>query len=587
MNETPLDSVSGDGGEWGELSTLRETGVRELLVTLGKALRAYQLYEENNPVYQRFVTALRDSFRELWSHEERLTLVVEESRLVLDHEPVYVNESRSESLAFGFYKDGIREITFLPGIEEDEVERFLAVLHHARHAGPDSDDLLTILWQESLQCFRYSYVDFLAEGVTVPEAGPGADLSQLEAAREELVAELEGGEAEGDAAESGRAGQPEAVQTVSRESFNPTLYALDPKEMEQLEREVQLEMGRDLRGHVLNALFDRLEEPSDPERQSQIVGIFRTLLPTFLGRGALDAAARVLEELRKLLGLSGAFDDQRRQDVTELLDEISSPEVMGELIRALEDGSVVPSPPQLAAFLSHLSPQALAPLLRASETVVVKELQPVLRKAVGAMASRTRRMLAGLLSSDDALVVAGAARLAGALQVAEAGGGLQSLLKHADPAVRLAAVEAAVQLRASTVAGPLQDTLTDPNRDVRIAAARALGKLRYRPAARHFRSLIIGKEIRAVDITEKIAFFEGYGELGDPEAVGLLDKLLNGKGLLGRREPGEIRAAAALGLSKVGTPEALKALESAVSDEDPVVRSAVNRALREATEARP
>jgi HEAT repeat protein len=86
------------------------------------------------------------------------------------------------------------------------------------------------------------------------------------------------------------------------------------------------------------------------------------------------------------------------------------------------------------------------------------------------------------------------------------------------------------------------------------------------------------------DLTEKIAFFESYGELGDEKAVGILDKLLNGRGLLGRKEAAEIRACAALALGKVGNAQARAALEQATVDEDAVVRSAVNRALRGAAE---
>ena len=63
---------------------------------------------------------------------------------------VYENENRSESLAFLFFKDGVREITFLPGIEGDEMERFLDVLQRARDLKPDADDLLTVLWEANL-----------------------------------------------------------------------------------------------------------------------------------------------------------------------------------------------------------------------------------------------------------------------------------------------------------------------------------------------------------------------------------------------------------------------------------------------------
>ena len=66
----------------------------------------------------------------------------------------------------------------------------------------------------------------------------------------------------------------------------------------------------------------------------------------------------------------------------------------------------------------------------------------------------------------------------------------------------------------------------------------------------------------------------------DSDGVKLLDKLLNGRGFLGRKESGEIRACAALALGKMRVPAAMAALEKAMGEQDPVVKSAVNRALR-------
>ena len=83
-------------------------------------------------------------------------------------------------------------------------------------------------------------------------------------------------------------------------------------------------------------------------------------------------------------------------------------------------------------------------------------------------------------------------------------------------------------------------------------------------------------------MTEKVAVFEAYGLTAQGDGVDLLDTLLNGKkGLLSKKESTEIRAAAALGLGRIGTAEARASLERATQDEDPVVRSNVNRALRD------
>lgn len=584
---TEVDSVGTgpppEGEGWGGLGDLPVVRVRELFVVLGKALRAFQLYDENNPVRQRFVESLRQALVQLWNEVDRLTLSVEEERLILGDQEVYRAENRGDSLAFLFYKDGIREITLLPGLEHAELTRFLGVLQRARKLTPEGDDLLTVLWEEDLQNFQYQYVDFLAEGVALPSSGAGASPAEMKAARgatlEEEGAE-EGAEEEEPPKPGQAAEQPAKPKTVSKDDFNPTLYSLDPRELQALRTELDRELNRDLRNDVLSALFDRLEEAHLPERQSEILGVLATLLPNFLSRGALTAATRILEELRKLEAMPGAFDEQRLAKSRALLDEVSAPDAIGELIQALYDGSVRATPQQLAAFLRFLRAGALFPLLRASETVEHKELQAVLRASVKGIAERNRGAVVRLLEERDPVVASAAARLAGDMQIAEAGPALAGLLAHPDAKVRLAAVEAAVSLKASTAAGALQATLEDPEREVRIAAARALGALRYGPSARRLEEILSSKEIRVADITEKVAFFEAFGTVAQERAVDMLDKFLNSKGFLGKREPSEMRAAAALGLGKVGTPPAVAALRRAADEEDAVVRSAVNRALR-------
>jgi hypothetical protein len=563
----------------GDLAALPLAEIGDLFVVLSKALRAHQLYDENNPVYQRFVSQLAEALRRLWRDVDRLHVHVEEDRLLWMGEQVYRSSSRSDSLAFLLYKDGIRDFTFHEGLEDHELPDLLLALNRARDLRPEGDDLLTVLWEKDLQYFTYSYIDFLAEGIALPSGGEGyggpfQDIikAELEGVPEDLQGSLDGSEESQEAL--GGAG------VVSAEDFNPTLYSLDPLEMQRVQGEIALEMKRDLRGDVLAALFDRVEEPRFPRRQREILEVFRTLLPSFLSRGALRAAGSIIEEIARLRAAEAALAPEERALADEILDELSGSASIGELVQALEDGTIAPDPVELGSVLRHLRAGALKPLLRGAEGTEDRKVKGIIQEAVKSIGRRSFEALLDCLASDDPVVVVGACGLAGKLQLAEAVPVVANLLHHESPAVRLAAVEATVDLRASTAAGALQDALTDPDRAVRIAAARALGSLRYRPAAQAFREVMDGKAIRSADISEQIAFFESYGLIQDPEGVRFLDGLLNGRGFLGRKESGEIRACAALGLGKIGSPEAMASLEKARGEQDPVVRSAVNRALR-------
>jgi HEAT repeat protein len=591
VTETPTDAQEATaeaGLDWSDPSTLPIGEVKELFVMLGKALRAQQLYDENNPVYQRFVSQFAGAVGRLWDRMDRLLISVDEASLTWMGYEVYTSSSRADSLAFLLFKDGIREFTLLEGLEGEELPVMLQVLNRARDLRPEGDDLLTVLWEKDLQFFTYQFVDLLADGVVLPgEAkggrggsgapeGVGNSGNFKQVLEQELPETVEAEEEKAEGAEE----SDESPQKASADDFNPTLYSLDPSEMARMQEEIQEEMARDLRGDVLAALFDRVEEPRFPERQQEILEIFRTLLPNFLSRGALKAAGNVLEEVSRLLDAEGALKDEQKAYGERILEEVSSESTLNELIQALEDGSISPNPAELAAFLRHLKAGALEPLLRGAEEAEDKGIKTIIQDAVMGIAQKYRASVIQGMESSDPVVAAGACSLAGKMQLSEAAAGVAHLLDHADPRVRLAAVEAAVDLKASTAVGALQDALEDRDREVRIAAARGLGTLNYRPSVPYFRSIIERKAIRQADISEQIAFFENYGLLQDPEGVKLLDGMLNGRGFLGKKESGEIRACAALGLGKMGTPEAQTSLRKAQDEQDPVVRSAVNRALR-------
>ena len=288
MDTTVGQDRPSPGEAWTDLDLIPTAPVRELFQALDKALRAHRLYDENNPVYIRFLTSLQEALAAVWRDTETLQIQVHEYRLLFMGEEVYKSTERSDSLSFMFWKDGIREIVMERGLEGEELPLLLDALQRSRNLAAEGDDLLTILWETELQHFRYGYVDLLAEGVVTPEAG---DTSQVDLAGildGELGTELSAGEEP----------QPDQIQpSVSADDFNPTLYSLGPAEMEYLRTEVSREVNRDLRADLLSALFDRLEEPEHPERQQEILEVLRSLLPNLLSRGALTSVGEIMQEL--------------------------------------------------------------------------------------------------------------------------------------------------------------------------------------------------------------------------------------------------------------------------------------------------
>ncbi len=552
--------------------------VGALLTTLSKTLRAFQLYKPNNPVLQRFLEALHESFRQLWRNTDVLHLTVAEDGLHWGRHVFDMGEGR-ENIAFTFYKDGVRYLTFQPGFE-DEMDAFLGVLNRARQLDQTAeDDLITLLWEQDFNAFQYGYVDQLSEGLSLPEGGePGT----APVAPSTLQADLDS------VPESAPSGSPtalvddeepvEMLQSVSREDFEETLYFLDPAEMATLQDEMQRETDRDLRGAVLRALFDRLED-SDPGRQQEILGILDQLLPIFLSRGHLDSAAAVLRELDGMVD-RGVLAMELADRVEALFDRLSDESVLSQFVEVLEQGDVAPDPAALSLFFGRLRARALPTLIRLGVSVQGEQVRQRLGSAIDGLAREYPAELLGLFELADPLVVQGAAGAAGRLKLKEAVPQLRSALRHRDAGVRLSAVEALLGIRSASALTALIDALEDTDREVRVTAVRGIGEVRFASARERLARITEGKALKDADLTEKIAFFEAYGAIARASAVPAMNEILNHRGLLGRRNSNELRACAALALGKVGTAEAQAALRESLGDPDPVVHNAVQRALR-------
>lgn len=537
--------------------------VEELIRAISTALRSYRLYGGESPMLERFLTAVKDRFQEIWQSAPDLKLAVEEHRFLWEGQVVFPLGGDTGDLPFLFYKDGVRGIEFLPGFEED-VPGFLSVVARASQVREEEDDLVTLLWQQDLDYLRYHFVELSAE--TVELAGsptpPPAEVDAKEV-REAAAAPPE----------------PEE-RGFKPEDFQETLYFLDEAELRRLADEVRRESERDLWADVVTALFDRLED-GDGARQLRILRLFGELLPSMLGAGRLDRAASMLEELVELASRPGLLPPEVLRQMRDLFSQLADPDTVQQLVQTLEDSPAALGGVHLKTLLGFFPPESLAPLMRSVEAVTRPDVRRMLEQAVERLATGHRDVVVGLLKESDPMIVAGAARWVGRLQVGGATQELARLLQDPSPPVRLAAIDSLQELRAATAGKSILGLLDDSDREVRVAAARALSALEFAGARAPLEELVTSKRMRSAERTEKIAIFEAYGRLAGAEGVTLLDRILNGKSWLGRAESAEVRACAALALARVRHPSARVALSAAANDDDPVVRSAVARALRE------
>ncbi len=548
---------------------------------ISKGMRATQLYLPNNPVYQRAVDNIRSAFRQIWQATDDLIFDIGETEMRWEDNAVYNQDQRNESIAWTLFKDGVRSLTFKPGVEDAEIVRFLAVLQQAKNLQADApDDLLTLLWAEDFQFVSYTFRELASENaVPIERSETTATVGG--------AAGTPGGDAgPGDAATLRRQVEEEAPPKreglVSIDDFDTTLYFLDDKEIEYLHKEVEREYSQDLRGNVLAMLFDLLELQTYGTVRAELISIVENFIPYLLGAGDFRSVAFILRECKVILQRARELIPEHRKTLEELPSRLSQPDALSQLLQSLDEATSHPSEEELSDLFGELRADALGSLMAWLPKLHNERVKNLVQNSAERLAQAHAAEVLKALASEDPVVQLEMVRLAGRLKLPGAPDGMGPLLERGERELKLAVVEALTTIGSPSATRLLEKAIDDSERDVRIAAVKFLGSRGHRNAFARIEAAVLGSKLKDSDLTEKMAFFEAYGALAGAAGIPPLEKLLVAKGgLLSRKEDPETRACAAMALGKIRTPAAREVLQKVTQDKEALVRNAVSRALRE------
>lgn len=546
----------------------------EVARSFSRAVKAHQLYLPNNPMRAKADEALRLAFEMLWRHTDRLTFEIGETEFRCYGQRVFEEpEKTSESIAWTFYKDGVRELEMRRGFERSDLQLLLDLLQRVRKASPDDDDLLTLLWEEEFANLEYRYI----------EAG-GGELAFDPIVTGEMPVQYEAPANMADVTPERLKSSAPSGGIVSMADFDSTLYFLEEREIEYLRSEIAREFSTDLRPSIAAALLDTFEQQNDGTAREEIARILEHLLIVLLASSSVKAAAYLLREMAVTVQRAPNLQEPLRRKLEDLPERLSEPAALTQLLETVDLMPLSPPQVDLPELFGLLRPAALETVFLFLTRTQNPSLRTLLEGAADRLASMYTSELVRLIRSPDPGVALEAIQRAGAMKAAVAVPGLAQVSSDGITAqMRLAAALALADIGSPGALQALERTLEDSERDVRVAAARALAARGYRAALPRVERAIRGKALRDSNLQEKLAFYEAYGTLAGDAGVQFLDQILNGRSAIGRREDAELRACAAAGLGRIPSQKALQALERASTDRDALVRNAVARAMREGT----
>ncbi len=550
--------------------------VEELLRTLVKGLRAFQMYLPNNPIYQRAVQSVRGAFQPIWQAGiTSLVLQIVETDMVWEEQTVYHQPNKADSLAWSLFKDGMRVLTLFPGVEDEEIIKFLEIVQKARTLATDAgDDLLTLLWEQDFALIQYHFTEFIPDAGIPTISGDGA-YSQEPPSDPNAAAAENRGKVEEEA-------PPRKSGVVDVDEFDSTLYWLEEAEIRSIADDIEKEYKQDLRNNVLNIVFDIFEQRNEDWARAEVLGTLESYLPHVLNAGDFKTVAQILRETRLLVRKPDLLTPNQRDRLDALTGRLSDPNVLQQILTSVTEAQIPPSAEHVGELFRELRPAALETALVWLPRVPVNApIHDLLSNAADRLAETSPQEVLRLLRLPQSEALPVVIALCGRLKVQGAVPGLADTLTHEAPAVRTAAVQALDSIGTAAALSALERAVDDQDREVRIAAVQALGKRGYKAVLKRIEPVIQGKSSREIDLTERMRFFEAYAMISGASALETLTTLIAPGSLFRRKESAEVRACAALALGRLRSAEAREVLAKHRDDKELIVRNAVSKALRE------
>jgi hypothetical protein len=546
-----------------------------------KAQRAQQLYHANSPSRGAAVELARAQLCKAWEVADPLVFSVRRQALLFNDEPVLVESAMAgDGLAWLLYREGIREIRFLKGFEQAELEVLLDILGRARVATINEDDLVTMLWLANLTFFSYRHVEVVLSPTGQPTSPDATD--EEDADESAVTFGVRGGSggvrtmpAAVDEEVAGFLDRSPSIVIQPEDDQRPVL---DPADLAYLQRELARDYGAGFRQTMLEALLEIVEMEVDEASRLEAIAALDELLLEALGAGDYAMAAAVLSEAEQLMG-GMDLEATALEALGRLAGRLSTPGVLKPLLQRVADANKAPPGEVLDQLLAEVRPEALPLLAGWLGAVGVSPVRGPVERAALRVAEVQPGALADALGAADDMVLAGALALAAQRPSAALVPALCALARHCDPALRLPVLGILGGFDAPPVREVLLAACVDSVREIRIAAYRQVRGRRLQEAREVLQQVVAAGGYATQDFNERVVLFEALGTVADASTVALLDRLLNARGLMGPKEPSDVRACAARGLARAASAAAREALERADGGRDPLVQRAVRLAL--------
>jgi HEAT repeat protein len=537
-----------------------------------KGIKQIGMYRHNEARYTEYLDKAHEAVREYTGRYGPLVFKVEQQNFLLFEQPLFTEDT---PLPFKFWRDGIRQFIFRPGLRPDELLTFTMVaLSDVEKQG---EDTVAQLWRSPLDNLEYVVVEgFKVDGYTDDEVQVAVDriveylysrlrshsddfLRFARVSAEDLELKLEGVEQVRGAVVAGLTAGDELKARLQKEIAEEEQSRLFPKLVASIFQVAEAGVDDpDLLEEMFLQLLDALLLQEDFAIINQIVLKLRAMED----RPGMGGMRRLKATFVEKMG-----EEQRLVRVADVL-RTARPGVLADIGR----------------YLSALQPSTLPILLDVLETLDAPEHRLVLCDVIAEFCRVNSTEVIQRLSSERPMTVRDMVYVLERAQHPDRMQFFGRVLKHRNLAVRLDVMGTIARGRSAESRRLVAEALKDDNAQVRVQAARLLPEYDREQAYLELNAVLKGKDFKRRSTEEQAAFYTALGSTGLPAAISLLTQMLAEKAQLwNRARVLEDKLLAVHGLAGVQSIQSYKALQAVTEDrsQPSEVLVAARRALGE------
>ncbi len=553
--------------------------VRQIKDIIGRfvhTIAAMRLY----PFGHINVTKFRDNLcQRLFSFLEdqgEFEIEIKENAFCFAGGAVFQEESSVKSLPYMYYSDGMRALTFVPGLTREELFDFLEITANFAER-PEGGDIIEELWEHDFEFIRFDAADGFLEAKVA--AGIISRPNELQVDR----TLLHSGQIQLDAEDQGAAQalSVELSRTNPKDASGLAEFfgSIDRSDQSSLEAVVKAEHDVSVDKEFIETVFEILYLEDRMDSFLEILSYLKSYLQKLIKRADVGNAVFFLNsmsDLRKaLLSSAPARAEELLQTVRQITQDTNL-----KVIQEIARPGRAEDPRALFEFLAWFGPRVLSIGTDTFETAPdahwreagVEYLRLMVRDFLPETAATAQNRRPELTKTLISLM--------GERGDAKAILQLAAFSRSENPEIRLEAVRTVGGLAHDLARKLTLEFLQDPDERIRIEAAQAARLETDENTLARMIRIVSRKDFLARSSVERGAIFLAIGRSNTAAAAGVLKMLVRKKRLFGGERLRETRLLAVSGLAVMKIPEAWEALAAGVEVSNQAVATACAQALK-------